>query len=52
MPSLSLLFSLADGRLKDVGLTHAQQAATICDYLEAHAKRMYTSRSILPTPRR
>ena len=45
MPSLALLFELAD--LEDltasanVSLAHAAQAAAWCDYLEAHARRIY-----------
>jgi putative DNA primase/helicase len=44
MPSLALLFSLADGKTNAVGLAHAQQAAAWCVYLEAHARRAYASR--------
>jgi hypothetical protein len=44
MPSLALLFSLADGNLDDVGLEHARQAAEWCRYLQGHAKRIYASR--------
>jgi putative DNA primase/helicase len=44
MPSLALLFSLADGITDAVGLAHAQQAAAWCVYLEAHARRAYASR--------
>jgi hypothetical protein len=43
MPSLALLFSLADGITDAVGLIHAQQAAAWCAYLEAHARRAYAS---------
>lgn len=43
MPSLALLFSLADGSLEAVGLRHAQQAAAWCDYLAYHARRVYAS---------
>jgi len=44
MPTLALLFSLADGRLESVSLHHAQLASDWCDYLEAHARRIYASR--------
>jgi len=44
MPSLALLFSLADGEMESVSLAHAKQAADWCDYLEAHARRIYASR--------
>lgn len=44
MPSLALLFSLADGGLESVSLPHAQQAADWCDYLAHHARRVYASR--------
>jgi len=43
MPSLALLFSLADNRLQSVSLHHAQLASDWCDYLEAHATRVYAS---------
>ena len=42
MPSLSLLFELADGGAETVSLRHAQQAAAWCDYLESHARRIYS----------
>jgi putative DNA primase/helicase len=44
MPSLALLFSLADGALESVNLRHASQAADWCEYLEPHANRIYASR--------
>jgi hypothetical protein len=44
MPSLALLFSLADGELECVSLHHAQIAADWCTYLESHAIRIYSSR--------
>jgi putative DNA primase/helicase len=44
MPSLALLFSLADEALDRVGLSHAQQAADWCDYLACHARRVYANR--------
>jgi hypothetical protein len=45
MPSLALLFSLASESLEFVSLPHAQQAADWCDYLQAHACRVYASQS-------
>ena len=42
MPSLALLFELADGETETVSLQHAQQAAAFCDYLESHARRIYS----------
>src|SRR5262249_49077553 len=46
MPSLALLFHLAEageGRGADmVSLRQAQQAAAWCDYLESHARRVYS----------
>ena len=42
MPSLALLFELADGGIEAVSLQHAQQAAAFCDYLESHARRVYS----------
>jgi hypothetical protein len=44
MPSLALLFSIADGFMESVGLHHAQLAADWCVYLESHANRIYSSR--------
>jgi putative DNA primase/helicase len=49
MPSLALLFELADQAAAGgwsnqfVSLEHAQQAAACCDYLESHARRVYSS---------
>ena len=43
MPSLALLFELADGGGDDVSLQHATQAAWWCDYLESHANRIYSA---------
>jgi putative DNA primase/helicase len=47
MTSLALLFELADNENPDaateVSLAHAAQAAEWCDYLEAHARRIYSS---------
>jgi hypothetical protein len=45
MPSLALLFSVADNRLHSVSLHHAQLASDWCDYLEAHANRVYASQT-------
>jgi hypothetical protein len=53
MPSLAVLFHLADwaagvgGTSSEVSLQHAQQAAAWCEYLESHARRVY---SCLTTP--
>jgi hypothetical protein len=50
MPSLSLLFAVADasltgiGQLQSVALDHARRAADVCEYLEAHAIRVYSAR--------
>lgn len=45
MPSLALLFELADAEdpnlIDCISLSHAAQAASWCDYLEAHARRIY-----------
>jgi putative DNA primase/helicase len=50
MPSLAGLFELADlvaagGEVSEqvlISLEHTQQAAAFCDYLESHAKRVYS----------
>ena len=47
LPSLAVLFELADqaagfGSGDFVSLDHAKQAAAWCDYLESHAKRVYS----------
>jgi putative DNA primase/helicase len=60
MPSLALLFELADlagfvgfdgsalAKIENlVSLEHARQAAAYCDYLESHARRIY---SCITTP--
>ena len=54
MPSLAVLFQIADdkaGTLESpdlqVNLEHARQAAAWCEYLESHARRIYSS---LTTP--
>lgn len=44
MPTLALLFSIADNSLEAVGLHRAQQAADWCEYLARHACRVYASR--------
>jgi putative DNA primase/helicase len=44
MPSLALLFSLADGNMESVGLEHCKQAESWCEYLMGHAKRVYASK--------
>jgi hypothetical protein len=44
MPSLALLFALADGCEQEVPLRHTQQAAGWCDYLQAHARRVYSAK--------
>jgi hypothetical protein len=49
MPSLALLFELVDDGTKTVSLRHAQQAAAWCDYLESHARRIY---SMIVSPER
>ena len=49
MPSIAGLFELADSAANSddldteisISLEHAKQAAALCDYLEAHAKRVY-----------
>jgi putative DNA primase/helicase len=42
MPALALLFEIGDGGTESVSLRHAQQAAAFCDYLESHARRVYS----------
>jgi Protein of unknown function (DUF3987) len=42
MPALALLFELADGGVENVSLEHARQSAAFCDYLESHARRIYS----------
>jgi putative DNA primase/helicase len=49
MPALALLFESADGGTETVSLKHAQQAAAWCDYLESHARRVY---SMMVSPER
>ncbi len=46
MPSLALLFALCDGGSNGmVTLAHAQMAAAWCDYLESHARRVYSAQA-------
>lgn len=45
MPSLALLFALADGRTDCVPLSHAKLACAWCAYLETHANRVYASQA-------
>ena len=47
MPALAVLFELADaaargGDADTVSLRHTQQAAAWCEYLESHARRVYS----------
>ena len=49
MPSLALLFELADDGRDKISLQHAKQAAAWCDYLESHARRIY---SMIVSPER
>lgn len=47
MPALALLIALAEsaagnGNADTVSLSHAQQAAAWCEYLESHARRVYS----------
>ena len=44
MPSLALLFALADGCEEEIPLRHAQQAASWCEYLKPHARRVYSAK--------
>jgi putative DNA primase/helicase len=44
MPTLALLFALADGFEDEIPLHHAQQAASWCEYLQPHAVRIYSAR--------
>lgn len=43
MPSLALLFALADGHTECVPLSQTQLACDWCDYLETHANRVYAA---------
>lgn len=49
MPSLALLFELAGNGTDAVSLEHAQQSAAFCDYLQGHARRIY---SMIVSPER
>jgi Protein of unknown function (DUF3987) len=43
MPSLALLFALADGQVESVPVSQARLACDCCEYLETHANRVYAS---------
>ena len=45
MPSLALLFALADGHTDCVPLAQAKLACDWCDYLETHANRVYSAQA-------
>lgn len=45
MPSLSLLFALADGHMDYVPISQARLACDWCDYLETHANRVYSAQA-------
>ncbi len=45
MPSLALLFALADGHTDYVPLSQARLASDWCDYLETHAARVYSAQA-------
>jgi putative DNA primase/helicase len=45
MPSLALLFALADGHTDCVPLSQTKLACDWCDYLETHAKRVYAAQA-------
>jgi len=45
MPSLALLFALADGHTDCVPISQARLACDWCDYLETHAKRVYSAQT-------
>jgi putative DNA primase/helicase len=45
MPSLALLFAVADGCLECVPLSQTRLACDWCDYLETHARRVYASQA-------
>jgi putative DNA primase/helicase len=42
MPALAAVFELTDDGTAEVSLEHAKQAAELCDYLESHARRIYS----------
>ena len=43
MPSLALLFAIADGNAERVPIVHAKLACDWCSYLETHARRVYAT---------
>ncbi len=45
MPALALLFALCDGSAGVVTSAHARMAAAWCDYLESHARRVYSAQA-------
>ncbi len=45
MPSLALLFALADGQTESVPISQARLACDWCDYLETHANRVYAAQA-------
>ena len=45
MPSLALLFALADGHTDCVPISQAKLACDWCDYLETHARRVYSAQA-------
>jgi putative DNA primase/helicase len=45
MPSLALLFALADGHTDCVPPSQAKLACDWCDYLETHARRVYSAQA-------
>jgi putative DNA primase/helicase len=45
MPSLALLFALADGCMDCVPLSQTRLACDWCDYLESHACRVYSAQA-------
>ncbi len=45
MPSLALLFALADGPAESVPISQAKLACDWCDYLETHAHRVYAAQA-------
>jgi putative DNA primase/helicase len=51
VPVLALLFELADNaEAESVSLEHSQQSAAFCEYLQSHARRIY-SMSVSPEKR-
>ncbi len=45
MPSLALLFTLADGQTESVPISQARLACDWCEYLETHASRVYAAQA-------